>query len=385
MDLHAVEVSAWTAAQLKDVVEDYFALRKDIGPLGATPRATAERQADSHTVTYRRQRFDLAELRRMFGLDSPAADPNRMLRRAALLHVDVARLAAFDLSVTTGGPDLVLFEDGRLVGYGGHSTHWALGRQLLDAIVPDPATDRFVQLWYHATLAAMLSIGNLAEAEAHVAHALEVLPRDANVQYEAGFYHEANTSSDVVAVRTLEGQTGPSRRRPFDPSSARMATSRHLRDAERHYRRAIELDPGHAEARVRLAHVLLEQRNVRAALPELRRAAVEAKNPTLAYLAVLLWGRAEAESGHPASAADQYARAHALFPTAQSPVLALSLLARRSGDRSSAWQLLQPLMAGDSPFARPFDPWWNYYRWQQQSAEDLLRGLGVMVTKEGRR
>jgi Flp pilus assembly protein TadD len=56
-----------------------------------------------------------------------------------------------------------------------------------------------------------------------------------------------------------------------------------------------------------------------------------------------------------------YERASTMYPNAQSPRLALSQLARQSGDRDSALRALQPI--ADLPQYERLrrDPWWTYY------------------------
>ena len=380
MDDGAILVSAWTADQLRRVVDDYLELRRSFD--GLAGKVAAEKDARTrHFVTYRRQPFTLGDLARILG---PAARqrPNGALKRGAVLHADVARLAVFDLSRATGSDDVVLFEDGRVVGYGSHSMHWRLGRELLDAVTPSPSEDAFVPQWYHATLAALLSAGNFAEAEIHLAHGLDVLPRSAAVHYEAGIYHQALTAPDIAAAWALQRQVGPTGQRRSGSTMRESTTERHLDAAERHFRKAIDLDPGFSEAKIRLAHTLLELPREADARPLLRQAIDETDDRTLTYYAALLLGRAEARAGRPGAAAAQFTRAAELYPMAQSPVLAMSHLVRVAGDQEAALTHLKALAPGGNWAERRFDPWWNYYRWQQRSADELMKAVGELARLE---
>ena len=71
-----------------------------------------------------------------------------------------------------------------------------------------------------------------------------------------------------------------------------------------------------------------------------------------------------------------YEQASRLFPMAQSPLLALSQLARRYGDRNGALRAIERLFAlpGEERDAHD-DPWWWYYVAQARDAEDLLEAM----------
>ncbi len=77
------------------------------------------------------------------------------------------------------------------------------------------------------------------------------------------------------------------------------------------------------------------------------------------YLAELFLGREEEALGRRDEARRHYERAAELYPNAQSPRLALSRLARQTGDRASAQRALQTL-ASVSDVDRA-DPWWLFY------------------------
>ena len=71
-----------------------------------------------------------------------------------------------------------------------------------------------------------------------------------------------------------------------------------------------------------------------------------------------------------------YEEASARFPDAQSPLLALSQLARRRGDRAGALAAIARVFALPSPAERErTDPWWTYNTAQARNADDLLEGV----------
>jgi Flp pilus assembly protein TadD len=148
-----------------------------------------------------------------------------------------------------------------------------------------------------------------------------------------------------------------------------------LRDAETLFRRALTSNPHLVEARLRLGHVLFIRGRLREAADELRQAVMAMDEPPLVYVGVLLLGAAEEGLGHFEDARDQYARAAALHPSAQSPYLALSALATLRGDRAGALKEIQHMfdLPGDPPGRD--DPWWDYRIVQARNVETLFDRL----------
>jgi hypothetical protein len=81
----------------------------------------------------------------------------------------------------------------------------------------------------------------------------------------------------------------------------------------------------------------------------------------LLYWALLFLGKQDEMLGNRDRARLSYERASALFPRAQSPRLALSQLARRTGDRRAAQRQLAALAGLPADEQQREDPWWDYY------------------------
>ena len=119
-----------------------------------------------------------------------------------------------------------------------------------------------------------------------------------------------------------------------------------------------------------------------AAAEELRLAAASAQGPQLRYYAELFLGHAEQSLGNHAAARNHYNRAGALYPRAQSPLLALALLARQTGDRAGARHAMRQVLALPRRSPDDSDPWWRYYRWQSERSERRFAALHARF-KEG--
>ena len=154
-----------------------------------------------------------------------------------------------------------------------------------------------------------------------------------------------------------------------------------LNAAEGDLRKALSLDPSLAEAYLRLGHVLGEQgRHGDAAAALVGALAMPGLTVDLQYDGWLLLGRERDALDDVSGARDALARAAALVPGAQSPHLALSQIARASGDRKRAVEALQSL----STDPNTDDPWWTYTRAHAPTAEALLTiSAGASNCREG--
>lgn len=308
-------------------------------------------------------------------------EDNDILRRAALLHADVAMLApsaaaepkSTQTTVGTIGPQSVRVttSDGidrnvQLVG-----VNWDIGRKLLDAVrtprerMPHPERDRMVHDWYRATSAWM--IWNENHDTKHFDRAREIFPNDQDILFLSGCQHEAYARPLIQsAVQTAVLPTGFS----IDVDSAR----RELRRAESFFRGALSQDPAHAEARLRLGRALgLLDRHADAA-SGLRAASESLADAEQRYYSDLFLGAEEEALGRFEAARAAYERARQEYPRAQSPYLALSELARRTGDRAGALRAAEEMFDLSKDPARN-DPWWSYFVVGARNAEDWLDEL----------
>ena len=104
-----------------------------------------------------------------------------------------------------------------------------------------------------------------------------------------------------------------------------------------------------------------------------------ATEPLFRYFVALFLGTAEEELGDFNAAREQYGRAAALYPRAQSPYLALSALTTRQGDRAGARNEVQRVF--DLPAEPPGrdDPWWDYSVLQVRNVDALFKRLHELL------
>ena len=153
----------------------------------------------------------------------------------------------------------------------------------------------------------------------------------------------------VVVVATVVAQAA-------GPASAQSAPAPWFARLSS-YLEAVKGNPEFVEARVHRGFVLSLLGQHRNAAEELRLAASTAAGPQLRYYAELFLGHAEESLGNRVTARDHYRQASALYPQAQSPLLALAMVARQLGDRASAQDAMRQVLALPAAW-KDTDPWW---------------------------
>jgi tetratricopeptide (TPR) repeat protein len=293
------------------------------------------------------------------------------LKRAAVLHTDAALLAGskrprqpFNSSFLLPGRVFVQTGDGTQEGLYGGDVNWEFGRILLDGVA-DARLDREVQGWYGATLAHLLAVEHLDNP--HFDHALRLFPRAADILFLKGCLHESLANPRVQAV-IREIRVPP--RTVLDVRSERWELS----EAARLFRRALQADPEHGEARLRLGRTLARLGRHQDAASELTKALDGAPEPLLQYYASLFLAAEEEALGRFDRARSMYERAMALVPGAQAPRLGLSQLIHRTGDRVAARRMLEPLLEARDKAAED-DPWWLYSMSCGRNANDRMRDV----------
>jgi len=323
-------------------------------------------------MTYQGRTITVAEVQQLLGLTDAEAqrgDANRVLKRGALLHADIAMLAPVQ-SHAAANPspadmqDLVfLYRDGRLQGVESAGIHWRLGRMLLDEVRPDPSRDEMVRLWYRSTSARLQSAHAFVYAIPHLDRARQLFPGDADLLLYSGSLHECMATPRVQAA-ALPTQPGFS-------SSIRSARAE-LQQAESFFRQAVKSDPTLTEARVRLGRVLDLLGRHQDGASELRRSASETEDALLLYYADLFLGQADLALGRLDEARSAFERAASWYPRAQSPRLALSQLARQVGDRAGALAAMEHVLDLPAAEGEREDPWWYYNEVHVPDSDHLL-------------
>ena len=394
IDLSVETVRAWDRQWLQDIHDDLLALRLLICAMPRLvkggrctpppPNIRGSQQRPSHMTARSMKvrewvgvystghRRDLSSL----AVELDRLDINDILKRGALLHTDIA-FRAPPAATRAPTPEFLFLlmtsvdvADGRESGVNQTIDHLEMARRLLDIVTPDPRRDLetypehdpMVRSWYRATLAALLDQRRLDVR--HKTAALEYFSADDEMLFLAGALHETLASPHFqrgVETRNISRQVFV--------ESERSELSR----AEDLFRRALKLNPGHAEARTRLGQVLAQRGRTAEALVELRAASDASREPLVSYYVALLLGREETDADVARSA---FQRAAALYPRAQSPRIGLSEVEMRSGNRQAAAQALETVWASDQS-SRDDDPWSSYSTAAGRAGRAMLDSLAA--------
>jgi inner membrane protein len=195
--------------------------------------------------------------------------------------------------------------------------------------------------------------------------AVAAFPKDAQVLLAAGSRYE------LYWWLSLENAQRDLSREPFEVTKL-LATARDL------LRRSLEAEPGEAEARLRLAHVLLEL-NELSSIPQIVSSHDwTPEGPAFEYLARLFEGDLHERSGDHAAAIAAYDRAIALVDVPQSALVAKAHLAHLDGRRADASRIVAPVLSRNAP---GLDPWWPYIRGQAWRFDAYLKAAHALVLR----
>jgi tetratricopeptide (TPR) repeat protein len=311
----------------------------------------------------------------------PSEELNALLERAALLHGDIMLLREdvdyWEGALESGGTSIRI-QDGQQRESRLLEPHIRFARMIfaamreprsrsssrLPALSWDEAHRRNPRIhqWYRTISSELASRHWLADLRPHLEDARRFLEDTPATMFDTACFSETLASAQVqrAVPRTPTSTSAINPQLRGEPKGRLLDERYNLLEAERYYRDALKLDPGYVEAHVRLARVLsLLGRDSDAFA--LLQAPSESPDPAIRYYGALALGRA-AEGVQKAKAArEAYERAAALFPRAQSPLLALIRLARESVDDVSAREVAAAFASLGPVEPTRVDPWWDYF------------------------
>lgn len=367
LDASASTVAKWSQNDLAIVHADLWAVVTLVG--GKSNAGDPIQYSGAGELVRTTQRSRPARMRAISSDDVPGlldlpADPatrhvsltalSAFMKRAAMLHTDIAMLAAAPTSVNMPATAAEREKssrrvvDGEDAGWDARPIHWELARTALDGVHPKPGDDPLVAAWYQSTAAYMAFRLEYGYLGVHLAKALTILPNDGRLQFYNGVRHEAYAAPPVQSA--LAGLSSLQ----FRPDV--KSPDEELKLAEGSFRRALNFDAALVNARVHLGRVLGLLGRHEQARAELTLALSSLQDPRQRYYAELFLGDTERRAGQVPQANEAYARAAILFPNAQTPRLGLSQLAWEDGDRTAAQESFRTMVT----MSQGEDPWWSY-------------------------
>jgi tetratricopeptide (TPR) repeat protein len=232
-------------------------------------------------------------------------------------------------------------------------------RAIVDRMIDRAALQDFLRRWYAAM--ALRDLGNLclAKTDDWVEQGLKRFRDDPPLLILRGVASEA-----AARFRPLSAA----------PEWAARADARvpgNLSRARDSYERALAVDAGLVEARLRLGRVLWAQGELAAARAQLEKITAAGPPASVGYLAHLFLARVHDDAGRPADAEREYRAALALDAAGQAAAVGLAQLLAKSGPVPRA--LLEEALAY-AP-RRERDPFWAYPAARAGTGEDELSAL----------
>jgi tetratricopeptide (TPR) repeat protein len=356
-DVPATTIAGWSWRELDTLLGDLAELSTFLQKVRESGQDLRARERPPTTITLHERILTRSDVERIF-------HGNATLKRGAVLHADIGVSIGDDLNRHP-----MLVADGRQQGNVRGTVHFQVGRELLASVVPSPGVDADALLWYRAISAYLLRSSRLNEAPAHLERARQVFSTHPVFLVDSAYLHEKLASPAVQAAAEEMRDKGMN----VGVESRRIELER----AERFFRQALTLAPGAADARLRLGRTLGELGRHEEAAAELRRVRDGEGGRQRRYLVELFLGREEQQLGRADEARRHFENAAALYPDAQSPRLALSLLARKAGDRKNALLAIQPIPPAIAE-NDVSDPFWSYDEYHLIDADALLEQMRMI-------
>jgi len=325
----------------------------------------------------------------------------RILAAGLILHTDIGILErASGGGAAAGIGRSVRLLDAESIGSLQRTYQWDAGRRLATMLAKRPQGAPIARLWFRAVAALFQQWGDLGAVRVHLDRAADVFPDDPLLTLYRGTLHQAYADARIQ-MYMARTRRGDSPRRPTEGGPMYRDAAGNLRDAgtettenstnmplmttiketgielgwaESDLRRAIQLDPSLAEARIRLAHVVGARDNSAEAAALAREALAKPLPPFLEYYGAMVLGRNAERLGDPAEAKAAYDRALALFPYGQAARVGASRVALNAGRRDEAVASILEGTGPDAPADR-LDPWEWYYRLHEPQATSLVTEL----------
>jgi tetratricopeptide (TPR) repeat protein len=230
--------------------------------------------------------------------------------------------------------------------------------------------------WLLVVGSIRLQLFALDDAEALYRRALTAAPDDPQVLLALGGYYEVRHWHEAFSLAMRGRQPVGSYR---DRTTARMLdgmrVTNNLNEAAKYLARAIAVDAGQHEARLRLARVEMLRGKREDSERLLAQVAAEGQDRALRYLVALFSARLRDTEGAHEAALGLYRQAAQLFPSAQTARMGLAQALERKGAVDEAREALGSLPPPPKKDEVPQDPWWVYRLGYVPRAAALLERL----------
>ena len=286
------------------------------------------------------------------------------VERASTLHADAAMFdSARTLPMPGGGSTTIVGQggatspvarsfpttrDGELTGAVAANWNWPMARALIRT--QSVGISAFASTWYHATTAYLFINALFGEADAQLGDGEQLLPNDPLILFDRGCLEEV-LGTNLIQALAMD-----------DRSKQALVMLPSAWELDLHaaalFQRALFLDPGLLEGRVRLARLLDIGGKHEDALDQAEQALAAAPSPDLSFLAHLFAARSAMALNRTDAAQRHLDAALALYPRADSALLAASRVALVTGDDSVAIDHAETLVTIPGKVRSPLTDLW---------------------------
>ena len=204
--------------------------------------------------------------------------------------------------------------------------------------------------WTVSVTRLLLASGDIGIADRMLNRAVERIANDPGILLIQG------TVKETQASRFIADLSGG---RLDAPASAVKPRDSSLIQAQTALEKALKLQPGLVEAKLRLAHVFAMKGDDAHAYSLITEVLAAKPSPAFKYLASLMGGAVLERTSQFDAAAKSYVEAILAMPDGQSAYVALANILHKSGQKAEAGAVMDRMFARGVVGANA-DPWWTY-------------------------
>jgi Tfp pilus assembly protein PilF len=204
--------------------------------------------------------------------------------------------------------------------------------------------------WTISVARLLLVNGDIGMADRMLNRAVERIANDATLLLTQGTVKETQASRFIADVSSGRLDAPAAAAKPRDSS---------LTAAQASLEKALKLQPGLVEAKLRLAHVFAMKGDDTRAYSLISEVLAAKPSPAFKYLGSLMGGAVLERSSQFDAAAKSYVEAILAMPDGQSAYMALANILHKSGQKAEAGAVMDR-MFGRGAVGANADPWWTY-------------------------
>jgi tetratricopeptide (TPR) repeat protein len=270
---------------------------------------------------------------------------------------------------------------------GSEQFHYLAARRLVKSLAPRLSNGEvraFCRDWFALVTTLWMSARQCARAADTARDGLGLVGADARLFLAAGSVAETQMGPFENGAQVEPGCGEPWAPSLLSRRGSLLIHTRYRRDAQGWLQQAVTLEPGLAEAHLRLGRVLYWSDRPGDARPEFERAIAnmtELERPFVGYLAALFLGQLHEDARRVAEARSAYEQAIRLNSEGYVAPVALGHLSIMSGDPGEGWTRVRGALMDGTGSSDRTDPWASYRAAQLWQVSQVTQRLEAWVRR----